>query len=133
MNMKSADRDIVTVVPGEHRWLRALYAANERARLPVSDAILADRSSRELGISAHSPLSSTHASMPPCLVAGETRQRGRHFYRIASGETGYEDFSRPYVKAKTCSACSETERCLGVPRPYAETFGLAELEPLGGS
>jgi len=75
-------------------------------------------------------LASTHASLPICLQDADGRMRERHDYRIEPRETGYEDFSRPWVKAERCRDCRETGHCLGVPRPYAEQFGLDELAPL---
>lgn len=85
---------------------------------------------RESGMELQSLLSSTHASLPACLLDEESRTTGRHIYRIEPHETGYEDFSRPYVKAQVCRGCRETEHCLGVPRPYAQRFGLDELAPI---
>ena len=82
------------------------------------------------GLDVSSPLSSTHASMPACLLSPQALQQ-RHSYQIGAGETGYEDFTRPFVKAEACRQCHETASCLGVPRPYAQAFGLDELSPLG--
>ena len=90
------------------------------------------RAAAESGLDVESLLSSTHASMPPCMVAEEHRRRGRHIPEIAPHETGYEDFDKPWVKAGACRNCPEDTRCLGVPRPYAVKFGLDELTPAEG-
>ena len=85
----------------------------------------ASETARGLGLNLQ--LSSTHASLPVCLLGGEA---DRHYYEIQPNETGYEDYARPWVKADGCRECRETQHCLGVPRPYAEKFGLEELAPL---
>jgi hypothetical protein len=85
----------------------------------------------ELGLDVHSPLASTHAALPACLVPAAVRGQGRHQYQHGEHETGFEDYSRPWVKSEACRACNENHFCLGVPRPYAQAFGLGELEPLG--
>ncbi len=74
--------------------------------------------------------SSTHASMPPCMLAPGDRERNPHRPRILPHETGFEDFSRGWVKSSRCRECVESEFCLGVPRAYAQRFGLADLSPL---
>lgn len=79
-----------------------------------------------------SPLvASTHASIPPCFVSPAQRARMSNRPLIAAGETGYEDPSRPWVKAHACRACEADARCLGVPAPYARRFGLGGLRPFG--
>ena len=74
-------------------------------------------------------LASTHASLPACLLPARAR-RQRHRYHLAAGETGYEDYSRPWIKAAGCRECSQDGNCLGVPRAYARRFGLDELKPI---
>lgn len=85
---------------------------------------------RELGL-PHDPLQgSTHASIPACLLDEEWRRvegRGAH---IGAHETGYEDYTRIWVKAERCRTCAADAWCLGLPRPYARKFGLDELEPI---
>jgi hypothetical protein len=46
---------------------------------------------------------------------------------------GYDDFSKPWVKAPGCLFCEADECCLGVLNCYARTFGLAGLKPFGAS
>lgn len=89
----------------------------------------AARAAREIGWEMLPLRSSTHATMPACVLRPSERPR-RAEYRVGPRETGYEDFSRPFVKAVRCRTCSETSRCLGVPRPYALAFGLDELRPI---
>ena len=84
---------------------------------------------RALGLDLHPLRSSTHASLPACVLPARERVR-RSDYRIGERETGYEDPARPFVKAARCRGCRETERCLGVPQPYARAFGLDELRPI---
>ena len=90
----------------------------------------AARTARALGLDLHPLRSSTHASLPACVLPARERVR-RSDYRIGEHETGYEDPARPFVKAARCRGCRETERCLGVPQPYARAFGLEELRPIG--
>jgi pyruvate-formate lyase-activating enzyme len=98
-----------------------LVAARLRTIVPLAT---------ERGIVVESLRSSTHASMPPCMLAPEERERDPHRPRILPHETGFEDFSRAWVKSSRCRECVESEFCLGVPRAYAQRFGLADLSPL---
>ncbi len=84
----------------------------------------------ELGIPTEPLVGSTHASLPPCLVAEGHRRTSAHRPRPGLEETGYEDFRRPWVKAESCRACALTDHCLGLPAPYALRFGFGELAPL---
>jgi MoaA/NifB/PqqE/SkfB family radical SAM enzyme len=84
-----------------------------------------------LGIPVAPLVSSTHAALPLCVVGEGHRQASAHRPRPAAGETGYEDFARPWVKASSCRRCAAAEHCLGVPAPYALRFGLEELVPFG--
>lgn len=98
----------------------------------LTEALLrATRAAEDAGIAVETLLGSSHASLPACMLPASQRRRGSHTYLPKEGETGYEDFSRPYVKAAGCRRCSEREHCLGVPVGYARAFGLDELEPLG--
>jgi len=81
------------------------------------------------GIEVEPLVSSTHASIPLCLVGEEHRRASTHRPRLTPGETGYEDFSRRWTKAAACRTCCATEQCLGLPSPYAQRFGLRELKP----
>jgi pyruvate-formate lyase-activating enzyme len=89
----------------------------------------AARAARVLGLDLLPLRSSTHAVLPACVLPASERAQ-RAAYRIGAHETGYEDPSRPFVKAFRCRRCSETSRCLGVPRVYARAFGLDELRPI---
>lgn len=89
----------------------------------------AARSARALGLDLLPLRSSTHASLPACVLPASERAR-RAAYRMGAHETGYEDPSRPFVKASRCRRCRETPRCLGVPQAYARAFGLDELRPI---
>jgi pyruvate-formate lyase-activating enzyme len=84
---------------------------------------------RALGLDLLPLRSSTHAVLPACVLPASERAQ-RAAYRIGAHETGYEDPSRPFVKATRCRGCRETPRCLGVPRAYARAFGLDELRPI---
>lgn len=74
-------------------------------------------------------LNSTHAAIPACMLGACCRMR-EMYPEIYAHETGYEDFSKGWVKSKNCVHCKETPYCLGVPKPYASTFGLDELKPI---
>ena len=89
------------------------------------------RAARSLGLELLPLRSSTHATLPACVLRPAERAQ-RADYRVGARETGYEDLSRPFVKAARCRGCRETSRCLGVPRPYAQAFGLDELRPIRG-
>jgi pyruvate-formate lyase-activating enzyme len=78
-----------------------------------------------------SPLrSSTHASIPGCMLNERYRDDMPRRPVLHERETGYEDRSRPWIKAGRCRDCAETDTCLGVPRPYADKLGLEELRPV---
>jgi pyruvate-formate lyase-activating enzyme len=78
-----------------------------------------------------SPLrSSTHASLPACVLSPDFRDQLPRRPEVQPSETGYEDFSKAWVKASTCQSCREHETCLGVPAPYARGLGLSELRPI---
>jgi len=96
--------------------------------LPVLEAAAA--TAAQLGMVVDPLISSTHASIPLCLVGHEHRSASTHRPQLVAGETGYEDFARPWVKATSCRSCAFTERCLGVPTPYAQRFGFGELQPV---
>ncbi len=83
----------------------------------------------EVGIEVEPLVSSTHASIPLCLVGEEHRKASTHRPRLAPGETGYEDFSLRWTKSNACRGCVATEQCLGLPSPYAQRFGFGELRP----
>lgn len=89
---------------------------------------------QKLGLHVDSLLSSTHASVPACLVPASDREAATRYAPGAGAETGYQDVpahrGRPWVKAARCRGCVEDARCLGVPAPYAGRFGLDELSPL---
>ncbi len=89
---------------------------------------------RAVGLPVDSLLSSTHASVPPCLAPASHRAEATRYAPAVGAETGYEDVPahrrRPWVKAARCRTCAEDARCLGVPAPYAARFGLDELSPL---
>ena len=75
-------------------------------------------------------ISSTHASIPMCLVSARQQSLSCNHPVIEEGETAYEDFSRSWIKAERCRGCSYAFSCLGVPSPYAMRFGLDELVPV---
>jgi hypothetical protein len=83
-----------------------------------------------LGLRVQSLLSSTHASLPACLLAPSARGHAPHTAVLRGDETGFEHHNRPWVKAADCSRCRWFDSCLGVPRAYARKFGLAELRPV---
>jgi len=86
---------------------------------------------RAKGITIESLRASTHAAIPACMLAPRYREHRAHRPVIQAWETGYEDYTRPFVKAARCKDCVETPTCLGVPTPYAQLFGLDELSPFG--
>ena len=90
----------------------------------------AARRAEALGLTVDSLRSSTHASIPACLLDPRYRSRDPHRPHTRPGETGHEDLTLPWVKAARCKSCQEDRWCLGVPSAYARRFGLDELEPL---
>jgi pyruvate-formate lyase-activating enzyme len=90
-----------------------------------------------LGVECESLLSSSHASIPACLVDDSFRVRGG-FGQGRGGsvpvqrghEAGIEDTRKPWVKARRCEQCSQSPYCLGLPRAYVLKFGLDELKPI---
>ncbi len=82
-----------------------------------------------LGVPMSPLVASTHASIPPCFLSPDERASMRNRPLVSTGETGYEDPSRPWVKARACRDCAADAHCLGVPAPYARRFGLGGLRP----
>ena len=93
----------------------------------------AARRAADLGVPVDPPRSSTHASIPACLLDPAVRDRDAHRPEVRPGETGYEDRSLPWLKAARCRGCAEDRWCLGLPAAYAERFGLDELAPISPS
>jgi pyruvate-formate lyase-activating enzyme len=97
----------------------------------------AARHAAAIGVSCEPLLSSSHASIPACLLDADLRRR-RGSSQVAAGalpvqraaEVGVEDTRKPWVKAARCAGCSQTAWCLGLPRAYVLRFGLAELRPI---
>ncbi len=118
----------VTMCP-EHRERapEVLVRYSELAPRLLAALAVADR----LGVD-HAPLlSSTHASIPACLVPEAAAQDPpAHRPRLGAHETGYEDMGKLWVKAARCRDCRMDPWCLGLPRPYVRRFGLDELAPL---
>ena len=85
---------------------------------------------RSKGIAVQSLRASTHAAIPACMLDDTWRAWNPHRPKIAPHETGSEEDGRDWVKSSACGQCSESDYCLGVPRPYASKFGLADLHPL---
>ena len=118
----------VTMCP-EHRPGASDLLVRYRELAPALERAVARAA--ELGI-RHDPLqSSTHASLPACLVSEEAREDPTHRPRLGAHETGYEALDRLWVKAERCRTCQLDPWCLGLPRPYVQRFGLDELEPIG--
>ncbi len=91
---------------------------------------LAVESAARSGLPMAPLVSSTHASIPPCFVTPEQRAIMVNRPKISKEETGYEDFSKPWVKSLTCKNCAQDDTCLGVPAPYARRFGIQNLHPI---
>lgn len=102
--------------------------------VPYEDLLFWLRKATEVAHECNVPtspmISSTHASIPPCFLQPEERDVMRSRPLVQPGETGYEDMSRPWVKRISCRFCQEDSRCLGVPAPYAQKFGLSGLKPI---
>lgn len=139
-------RDIVETVASEAKGLRPpvmhfsiLMCPEARPAAPdwlvrysdlvpaLDDAV---RTARSLGLGVDPLAGSTHASLPPCVLPRHLAAGGGPRPEPRPGETGYEDLSRPWVKAVTCRACRHDARCVGVPAPYARRFGVGELVPV---
>jgi len=90
----------------------------------------ATQQARSRGLEVQDMLSSTYAAVPPCMVPLQHRPDSWTVLDSGNSETGYEDMSRRFVKAHRCRTCAADAGCLGVPQPYAQQFGLDELQPL---
>ncbi len=137
--------DLVRSVPTLFRGLplpevhvSVLMCPPHRARaeewlIPYEDLVLhlrrAVAEARAAGVPMSPLVASTHASIPPCFLSPEERASMRNRPLVSPGETGYEDLSRPWVKARACRTCAADAHCLGVPAPYARRFGLQSLRP----
>ncbi|NOZ01994.1 MAG: radical SAM protein, partial [Deltaproteobacteria bacterium] len=118
----------LTCPPGRPEVERWLVRYSELVPRVEAAAALA----QGLGIEVDPLVGSTHAAVPPCLVGHEHRRAATHRPEPLYGETGYEDYRRPWVKASSCRRCRLDRYCLGVPAPYARQFGLGELKPDSG-
>jgi uncharacterized Fe-S cluster-containing radical SAM superfamily protein len=112
----------------EHRPAAASYLVRYGQLIPRS--LKAMRCLKKMGIAVQSPLSPTHASFPLCAVPEMLRREKVKQYRPLEHETGYEDFSKAYVKSMSCRTCALASGCLGLPREYADRFGLGECRPI---
>ncbi len=108
--------------PGAEEWL-----------IPYEDLVphlrRAVEAARRAGVPMSPLVASTHASIPPCFLSPDERASMRNRPLVSPGETGYEDLSRPWVKARACRTCAVDAHCLGVPAPYARRFRLGGLRP----
>jgi pyruvate-formate lyase-activating enzyme len=91
----------------------------------------------DLGLDCESLLSSSHASIPACLLdpahrvrPGAAEGRDQILPVHSEAEVGVEGAGKPWVKARCCERCSQTRWCLGLPRAYVQRFGLGELLPV---
>jgi MoaA/NifB/PqqE/SkfB family radical SAM enzyme len=87
-----------------------------------------------LGLVAEPLLSSTHASIPACFLSSPFRtRRGSGVIiepRVVSSESAARGDEGDWVKPSRCDQCSCTSTCQGVPRAYANRFGLDALRPI---
>lgn len=83
----------------------------------------------ELNIPFEPLLSSSHASIPACLIGQSFRSRAGDLPEIRPEEFSFETLDKPWVKAKGCVDCRYSRWCMGLPRPYVQKFGLDELKP----
>lgn len=88
---------------------------------------------QSLGVPVAPLVSSTHASIPACLVGPAHRRASRVWPEHRQGETGLPEAGHPWVHSPGCRQCAAFCGCLGVPRPYYLRFGLGELCPIGVS
>ena len=116
-----------TLICPPHRADAPEFLVRYSELVPVVTATI--ERAEELGVEVEPLVSSTHASVPLCLVSTEHRASATHRPEVRPGETAYEDMSGDWVKAERCKECSMTDRCLGVPTPYGKHFGLDELQP----
>lgn len=112
----------------EHRPDAADYLVRYGELAPRLEA--AASRAEALGLTVDSLRSSTHASMPACVLGAAFRHRDPHRPHVRPGETGHEPTQTPWLKAARCKTCPEDPWCLGVPAAYARRFGLDELQPL---
>lgn len=111
-------------------WNSEAPASLVRYRKVIPALQLAIKKMSDLGIPTDSSLSSTHASVPPCLLTDTIQRNAARKLKAIEHETGYEDPSKPWMKAIRCRSCAQNTHCLGVPKAYAQKYGLAELRPI---
>ena len=97
--------------------------------------VAAVRRAREAGLACDPLLASSHASAPPCLLPGDERLRGsrgdgREARPLHGAARTPGASAVGWVKAARCAGCAEEAWCLGLPRAYADRFGLDELSPI---
>ena len=86
-----------------------------------------------LGISLAPIFSGIHSWIPLCFLSEREREEFKDHLIFSPEMVGYDDFSKPWVKAPGCLFCEADEYCLGVLNCYARTFGLAGLKPFRAS
>lgn len=112
----------------EYRPDAAEYLVPYRELVPALEA--AHARALALGVPVDPLLSSTHASIPRCLLPEEQRSLDERRLLLRPEETGTDEEGRDWVKGASCGGCAADGFCLGVPRAYAQRYGLDELQPI---
>jgi uncharacterized Fe-S cluster-containing radical SAM superfamily protein len=116
----------ITLCP-EHRPAAAECLVRYSELAPA--LVTAHRRARELGLRPEPLLSSSHAAIPACFIDRPDGERpaSRPLLEPVAAEAPGE--VEEWSKGPRCEGCRSSSSCRGVPRAYADRFGLAELAP----
>lgn len=84
----------------------------------------------ELGLDPEPLLSSSHAAIPACFLSEKYHQENVQSFVVESQRQDEGNFAEGWVKSPECSQCCMTGRCFGVPKGYADHFGIDSLKPI---
>lgn len=116
----------ITLCP-EHNPGAAEHLVRYRALAAALEAAVVR--AEALGLPVEPLLSSTHAAIPACLVRPGLRRRAGPPPHHEPGETGPLGSGARWILGPRCGRCAARETCLGVPAPYADRFGVDDLDP----
>lgn len=87
--------------------IKKLLPLMQRYKIPISSLI-----------------SSTHASIPLCYFPQKYIKDVKLNYKVNPSETGYEDITKSWIKAKNCKKCKYNQYCIGVPKEYYKIYAI---------
>lgn len=115
----------VTLCP-EHRPTAADHIVRYSELAPRLEAAF-DRAV-ELGLRPEPLLSSSHAAIPPCFLGSRWRSRRGPMPVLEHQGPEAAGSDEGWQRGERCRDCGFSGICPGIPRSYADRFGLDELD-----